>query len=105
MSLYQMVTIEPQTLDEKCPKCGSPLNLVVTRFGKRMKKCSTATWDPKTRTAGGCDYIEWIKGTTEPLDEDCPKCGQVGYVYYGCRQKTKKMFDQHGNGTKNGHWL
>jgi rRNA maturation protein Nop10 len=69
------LAVEPQTLDEKCPKCGSPLILVVTRFGKRMKKCSTATWDPKTRTAGGCDYIEWIKGTTEPLDEDCPKCG------------------------------
>lgn len=67
--------IEPKTLDEKCPKCGSPLLLSVTRFGKKMKKCSTGTWDPKTKTAGGCDYIEWIKGTTEQLDEDCPKCG------------------------------
>ena len=39
-----------------------------------MKKCSTATWDTATKTAGGCDYIEWIKGTTEKLEEDCPKC-------------------------------
>lgn len=69
------LAIEPQKLDEKCPKCGSPLIMVVTRFGKKMKKCSTATWDPKTKTAGGCDYIEWLKGTTEQLDEDCPKCG------------------------------
>jgi len=65
----------PQALDEKCPKCGSPLILTVTRFGKKLKKCSTATWDPVTKTAGGCDYIEWIKGTTEKLEEDCPKCG------------------------------
>ena len=67
--------VEPIKLDEKCPKCGSPLIMSVTRFGKKMKKCSTSTWDPKTKTAGGCDFIEWIKGTTEPLEEDCPKCG------------------------------
>jgi len=24
----------------------------------------------------GCDYIEWINGTTEKLDEDCPECGK-----------------------------
>ena len=66
--------IEPETLDEKCPKCGAPVLLTVTRFGKKMKKCSTATWDPATRTAGGCDYFEWLKGTTEELDEICPKC-------------------------------
>lgn len=66
--------VEPKKLDEKCPKCGSSLLLSVTRFGKKMKKCSTGTWDPKTKTAGGCDYIEWIKGTAEQLDEDCPKC-------------------------------
>lgn len=67
--------VTPTTLDEKCPKCGSPLIMMTTRNGKKMKKCSTSTWDAKTRTAGGCDYIEWMKGTTEPLDEDCPKCG------------------------------
>ncbi|MBI5127536.1 topoisomerase DNA-binding C4 zinc finger domain-containing protein [Candidatus Roizmanbacteria bacterium] len=69
------LAVEPVVLDEKCPKCGAPLLMAVTRFGKKMKKCSTATWDPKTKEAGGCDYVEWIKGTTEQLDEDCPKCG------------------------------
>ena len=58
---------EPETLDEKCPKCGAPLVLQVTRFGKKMKKCSTNTWDPETKTASGCDYVEWINGTTEKL--------------------------------------
>ncbi len=69
------LAVEPTALEEKCPKCGAPLLMVTTRMGKKMKKCSTATWDPKTKTAGGCDYVEWLKGTTEALDEDCPKCG------------------------------
>lgn len=68
--------VEPQILDEKCPKCGSPLVLATTRFGKKMKKCSTGSWDKEARKAIGCDYIEWINGTTEPLDEICPTCGE-----------------------------
>ena len=69
------MTVEPQELDEKCPKCGNNLILSVTRFGKKMKKCSTAGWDKEAKQATGCDYVEWINGATEPLDEDCPDCG------------------------------
>ena len=68
-------TPEPQILDEKCPKCGSPLVLQTTRFGKKMKKCSTGGWDKDAKKATGCDYVEWINGTTENLDESCPMCG------------------------------
>lgn len=68
--------IEPEELDVKCPKCGNKLILSVTRFGKKMKKCSTGGWDKEAKKATGCDYIEWINGTTEQLDEDCPTCGQ-----------------------------
>ncbi|HPT65829.1 MAG TPA: topoisomerase DNA-binding C4 zinc finger domain-containing protein [Candidatus Woesebacteria bacterium] len=67
--------VEPQQLDEKCPKCGAPLVLQVTRFGKKMKKCSAGTWNKETKKVDGCDYVEWINGTTENLDEKCPKCG------------------------------
>ncbi len=67
---------EPKELDEKCPKCSSPLILQTTRFGKKMKKCSTGGWDAATKQATGCDFIEWINGTTEPLDLDCPQCGE-----------------------------
>ena len=67
---------EPQTLDEKCPKCGSPLVMAVTRFGKKMKKCSTNVWNKDTKKAQGCDFIEWINGKTQELDEDCPQCGK-----------------------------
>lgn len=66
--------VEPKELDEKCPKCGAPLILAVTRFGKKMKKCSTGGWDKTTKQATGCDFVEWINGTTEPLDDKCPTC-------------------------------
>ena len=73
--------IEPVTLDEKCPKCGSPVVLMVTRFGKKMKKCSKGGWARETRQATGCDFIEWINGTTESLDEKCPECGENLVLY------------------------
>lgn len=47
-------------LDEECPKCGENLVEVTTSGGKRMKKCSTAGWDPELREATGCTYIEWL---------------------------------------------
>ena len=70
------LTDQPKELDEKCPKCGSNLVLQVTRFGKKMKKCSNGGWDKEARKATGCDFVEWINGTSEPLDSDCPDCGE-----------------------------
>lgn len=70
------IAVEPKELDEKCPKCGAPLVLQITRFGKKMKKCSTGTWNKETKKAEGCDYVEWLNGTKEELNEDCPKCGE-----------------------------
>jgi ssDNA-binding Zn-finger/Zn-ribbon topoisomerase 1 len=67
---------EPKQLDEKCPKCGKPVVLAETRAGKKMKKCSTNVWNPDTKQAEGCDFIEWINGSTEKLKEDCPQCGE-----------------------------
>jgi ssDNA-binding Zn-finger/Zn-ribbon topoisomerase 1 len=84
------LVVPPQTLDEKCPKCGSPLVLSFTRFGKKMKKCSTSVWDPATKTASGCDYIEWINGTTEPLNEKCPDCGEPLVLYTTASGKRMK---------------
>lgn len=67
---------EPEALDEKCPKCGANLVMQVTRFGKKMKKCSTGGWDREAKQATGCDYVEWLNGNSEPLDVDCPQCGE-----------------------------
>ncbi len=75
------ITPAPETLDEKCPKCQSPLVLVTTRFGKKLKRCSTNRWDPKTRTSSGCDFVEWIKGESKELEEKCPVCGNPLVLY------------------------
>lgn len=69
------ITPEPEPTSEKCPKCGNPLVIQFTRFGKKMKKCSTNIWNKETKQSEGCDYVEWINGTTEKLDEECPTCG------------------------------
>lgn len=81
---------EPQTLEEKCPKCGSLLQLAMTRFGKKMKKCSAGGWDKEKKVATGCDYIEWINGTTEPLEEECPECGSNLVLYTTANGKRMK---------------
>lgn len=82
--------VEPQALDEKCPKCGSPLVLQVTRFGKKMKKCSAGGWDKEAKKPTGCDYVEWINGTTEKLDEKCPSCGEPLVLYTTANGKKMK---------------
>lgn len=88
--------IEPEKLDEKCPTCGSPLLLVVTRYGKKLKKCSTNVWDPNTRQASGCDFVEWIKGTTETLDEKCPECANPLVLFTTSSGKKLKKCSTNG---------
>lgn len=88
--------VEPQTLDEKCPKCGSPLVLQVTRFGKKMKKCSSGGWDKEAKMATGCDFVEWINGTTESLDENCPKCGEKLVLFTTAAGKRMKKCSTSG---------
>ncbi|KKQ36758.1 MAG: hypothetical protein US54_C0055G0004 [Candidatus Roizmanbacteria bacterium GW2011_GWA2_37_7] len=67
---------EPEVLDEKCPKCKAPLVLATTRFGRKLKKCSTSGWDREKKVATGCDYVQWLTGIKEELDEKCPECGK-----------------------------
>lgn len=88
--------VEPKALDEKCPKCGAPLVLAFTRFGKKMKKCSTSGWDKEKKVATGCDYIEWINGTTEPLEEKCPTCGQPLVLFTTANGKRMKKCSTSG---------
>ena len=95
-TFVKWLAVEPLTLDEKCPKCGSPLVLAVTRFGKKMKKCSTNIWNKETKKAEGCDYIEWINGTTETLSEDCPTCGKKLVLYTTAKDKKMKKCSSAG---------
>lgn len=85
------LTPEPTTLDEKCPKCSAPLVMAATKFGKKMKRCSTNKWDPKTRSATGCDYVEWLSSSsTEELDETCPQCSAKLVLYTSANGKSMK---------------
>ncbi len=81
---------ETQELDEKCPKCQSPLVMATTRSGKKLKRCSTNVWNAETRSSTGCDYVEWQKGATEQTDEDCPKCGSKLVIYTSAAGKKMK---------------
>jgi len=85
----EWIAAKPEETDEKCPKCGAPVIIQTTRFGKKMKKCSKGGWDPKLKQATGCDFVEWINGTTEPLEEDCPDCGKKLVLF--TTNKGKKM--------------
>lgn len=87
---------EPEKLDEKCPKCGQPLVLQTTRFGKKLKKCSTGGWDREAKKATGCDYVQWLNGTTEKLDEDCPECGQKLVLFTTTKGKQMKKCSTSG---------
>lgn len=88
--------VPPQELDEKCPKCGANLILTTTRFGKKMKKCSTGGWDKEAKKATGCDYVEWINGTTEKLNEMCPECGAALVLYTTANGKKMKKCSTSG---------
>lgn len=87
---------EPQELEENCPKCGANLVLQTTRFGKKMKKCSKGGWDKETKQATGCDYIEWLNGTTENLDEKCPTCESPLVLYTTANGKRMKKCSTSG---------
>lgn len=89
-NFVKWLPVEPKQLDEKCPKCGASLVLQVTRFGKKMKKCSTGGWDKEAKKATGCDFVEWVNGTSETLDEKCPDCGADLVLYTTAKGKKMK---------------
>jgi ssDNA-binding Zn-finger/Zn-ribbon topoisomerase 1 len=71
-----------------------------------MKKCSTNVWNAELKKAEGCDYIEWINGTTEKLDEDCPECGKKLVLYTTASgKKMKNVQQQDGTETKGSNGL
>ncbi len=75
----EKVSLPAETIDEKCPKCASPLVIRIGRYGKFIA-CSTF---PK------CDYTRQF---AEKIDMKCPRCGgdivlkksRRGKMFYGC---------------------
>lgn len=68
---------KPEQLNEECPQCGAKLIMMTTRNGKKLKKCSTSKWDPKSKVASGCTYTEWVNANTASNgDESAPEFEQ-----------------------------
>ena len=44
----------------KCPKDQGRLYSATTSTGKKMIKCENSKWNSLTKSASGCDYIEWV---------------------------------------------
>ena len=60
--------------EEKCPKCGSPLEEpTTTTTGRKLQRCSNGHWDKDERKNIGCDFVKWLEVAPETLDEKCPQ--------------------------------
>ncbi len=79
--------------EKKCAKCGADAKEIIKDGNVIGYKCSTNVWNKDTKTASGCDWVEWNNqnvSSWQPLPDDvvCPKCGSK------CKTKIAK------NGTK-----
>ena len=68
--------------------------MAVTRFGKKMKKCSTNVWNKDIKKLKGCDYIEWISGKKKSWMKIARSAEKTGSLYHRLRQKNEKVLDQ-----------
>lgn len=78
--IAEKVKMPVETLEEKCPECGSPLVVRTGRYGKFIA-CSTFP---------SCKYSRQL---VEKIDKKCPRCGgdiiikksrNRGKIFYGC---------------------
>jgi len=68
--------VTQEEIDEKCPKCNSPLAI---RLGKRGRFIGCTTYPD-------CDYtrnVDGDEGEEETVDHDCPECGKQLVIKYG----------------------
>ena len=61
-----------------------------------MKKCSKGGWDAEKKKVTGCEYVEWITGVTEPLEENCPQCNEKWVHYTSVNSKKMKKWSTSG---------
>jgi len=53
---------EPEYVEgRECPKCKAKLVRATRQNGDKFIRCSTNKWDFKTKTASGCDFVEFPK--------------------------------------------
>jgi len=71
-----------ETLDEKCPKCHSPLVVKLGRFGRFI-------------SCGAYPKCEYLRSIVETVGIKCPKCKEGDVIV--CRTKKGKIFYGCGN--------
>jgi len=61
---------EKEWTGNKCPKDGGRLYQATTATGKKMIKCENSKWNPLTKSASGCNYIEWINDEQKKFEKE-----------------------------------
>ena len=82
-----MTKKEPEKTGEMCPKCGNPLVIKQSKYGK-FTACSNY---PE------CKYIKQKEKEPDTVIMDCPNCGgkivekktRRGKIFYGCNNFPK----------------
>lgn len=58
-------------MEEKCPKCGSPLGEITeTPTGRKLQRCSAGSWNKETHKNEGCEYVKWLAVEPQELDKE-----------------------------------
>lgn len=63
-----------------CPKDGGRLYKLVTKTGKTMIKCENSKYDFQTKTASGCDFVEWDNPTIATNNETNQEDGSLAFT-------------------------
>ncbi len=61
---------EKEWTGNKCPKDQGRLYSATTATGKKMIKCENSKWNPVTKSASGCDYIEWVNDSQKKFEDE-----------------------------------
>jgi hypothetical protein len=43
-----------------CPKCKGRLVEMISKAGKKYHKCENGKWNSFTKTAEGCNFVDWL---------------------------------------------
>lgn len=62
--------VEKSWTGVKCPKDQGRLYSATTATGKKMIKCENSKWNSLTKSASGCDYIEWINDSQRKFEDE-----------------------------------
>ena len=67
---------EIQYVDGKvCPLCKGRLIKAVSKAGKEFHKCENGKWNPLTKQAEGCTFVDWMNPVVPAYNKQDPYSG------------------------------